>query len=284
MIVEAVRVGAVGGTVFGVDMVRVSGVRLATGIGQDFSSAPLSHTGVRFGSPPGGVLTYVHRRIRRAGAVDTSSGMTDVDVITILTADDHALLRAGLAAVIGSQPDLRLVGEAANGEEAVEAYRLHQPDVMLMDLRMPVMDGVSAIGAIRDEFPDARIIALTTYEGDEDIHRALSAGARGYLLKDTLRTELLQVIRNVYRGLRGIPAPVAARLAEYTPRVALTARELEVLELMAQGLSNPDIATRLGRAESTMKVHVRNILQKLGTDDRTAAVTTALRRGIIHLD
>jgi len=265
-------------------MVRVSGVRLATGIGQDFSSAPLSHTGVRFGSPPGGVLTYVHRRIRRAGTVDTSSSMTDVDVITILTADDHALLRAGLAAVIGSQPDLRLVGEAANGEEAVEAYRLHQPDLMLMDLRMPVMDGVSAIGAIRDEFPDARIIALTTYEGDEDIHRALSAGARGYLLKDTLRTELLQVIRNVYRGLRGIPAPVAARLAEYTPRVALTARELEVLELMAQGLSNPDIAIRLGRAESTMKVHVRNILQKLGTDDRTAAVTTALRRGIIHLD
>jgi DNA-binding NarL/FixJ family response regulator len=218
------------------------------------------------------------------GAADASSGMTDVDVITILTADDHALLRAGLAAVIGSQPDLRLVGEAANGEEAVDAYRLHQPAIMLMDLRMPVMDGVSAISAIRDEFPDARIIALTTYEGDEDIHRALSAGARGYLLKDTLRTELLQVIRNVHSGLRGIPAPVAARLAEHTPRVALTARELEVLELMAQGCSNPDIAARLGRAESTMKVHVRNILQKLGTDDRTAAVMMALRRGIIHLD
>ncbi|HEY0931712.1 MAG TPA: response regulator transcription factor [Gemmatimonas sp.] len=229
-------------------------------------------------------MAYVDRRIRNAGATDTSSGMSDATPITILTVDDHALLRAGLAAVIGSQPDLQLVAEASNGEEAIEAYRLHRPSIVLMDMRMPVMDGVSAIEGIRDEFPDARIIALTTYEGDEDIHRALSAGARGYLLKDTLRTELLQVIRSVHRGMRGIPAPVAARLAEHTPRIALTTRELEVLELMAKGLSNPDIAAQLGRAESTMKVHVRNILQKLGTDDRTAAVMIALRRGIIHLD
>lgn len=205
-------------------------------------------------------------------------------LISVLTVDDHPLIRTGLAAVINAESDLRLVGEATNGEEALEQYRALRPDIVLMDLRMPVMDGVSAIRAIREEFPAARIIALTTYEGDEDIYQALSAGAKGYLLKDMLRTELLQVIRSVYRGLRGIPPVVAAKLAEFTPRLELTPRELEVLRLMARGRSNPEIANLLGRAESTMKVHVRNILQKLGTDDRTEAVTIAVRRGILHLD
>jgi DNA-binding NarL/FixJ family response regulator len=209
--------------------------------------------------------------------------MPDRDRITILAVDDHPLIRAGLSAVLAAQPDVTVVAEAANGEEALEAYREHRPAVVLMDLRMPIMDGVSAIRAIREDDAAARIIALSTYDGDEDIYRALAAGAKGYVLKDMLRTELLQVIRAVYRGQRGIPPAVASRLAEFTPRIELTPRELEVLALIAQGRSNPEIAAALGRAESTMKVHVRNILQKLGTDDRTEAVTIALRRGILQL-
>jgi DNA-binding NarL/FixJ family response regulator len=203
--------------------------------------------------------------------------------IRILSAEDHPLIRAGLDAVINAEPDMRMVAEAANGEEALERYREHRPDVVLMDLRMPVMDGLSATRAILREFPDARVVALTTYEGDEDIHRALAAGARGYLLKDMMRSELLDVIRTVHRGQRAIPPAVAARLAEYTPRVELTVRELEVLRLMAKGLSNPELARILGRTENTMKVHVSNILEKLGVSDRTEAVTLAIQRGILHL-
>ena len=201
-----------------------------------------------------------------------------------MAVDDHPLIRSGLRAVIASEPDMAVVGEAANGEEAIEAYREHRPDVVLMDLRMPVMDGLSATVAIIREFPDAKIVALTTYEGDADIHRALSAGARGYLLKDMMRSQLLQVIRTVQSGQRAIPAAIAARLAEYTPRIELTPRELEVLQLMAKGFSNPEIASTLGRTESTMKVHVSNILQKLQTTDRTEAVTVAIQRGILHLE
>ena len=203
---------------------------------------------------------------------------------TILSADDHPLIRSGLEAVISAESDLQMVGEAANGEEAVELYRKHRPDVVLMDLRMPIMDGLTAIKAILGEFPDAKIIALTTYEGDEDIHRALAAGARGYLLKDMMRSELLNVIRTVRGGQRSIPPAIAARLAEYVPRVELTPRESEVLALMGKGFSNPEIANLLGRTESTMKVHVSNILQKLGATDRTEAVTMAIQRGILHLD
>jgi DNA-binding NarL/FixJ family response regulator len=198
--------------------------------------------------------------------------------------DDHPLIRSGLRAVIASEPDMEMVGEAANGEEAIELYREERPDVVLMDLRMPVMDGLTATLAILREFPDAKIVALTTYEGDEDIHRALSAGARGYLLKDMMRSQLLQVIRTVQKGQRAIPAAIAARLAEYTPRIELTPRELEVLQLMAKGFSNPEIASTLGRTESTMKVHVSNILQKLQASDRTEAVTVAIQRGILHLE
>lgn len=212
--------------------------------------------------------------------------MTDpvTSPITILTADDHPLIRTGLAAVIGAEPGLQVVAEAANGEEAIEAYARSRPDIVLMDLRMPVMDGLTATHAILADDPNARIIVLTTYDGDEDIHRALAAGARGYLLKDMMRTELLNVIRTVRGGQRGIPAPVAARLAEHTPRIGLTPRELEVLRLVAEGLSNAQVAERIGRTEGTVKVHLKNILQKLDVKDRTEAVTTALRRGFIHLD
>jgi len=204
--------------------------------------------------------------------------------ITILTADDHPLIRDGLAAVLRAESGLQVVAEAANGEEAIEAYERLRPDIVLMDLRMPVMDGLAATRAILAEDSNARIIVLTTYDGDEDIHRALAAGARGYLLKDMMRTELLNVIRAVHRGQRGIPGPVAARLAEHTPRIGLTPRELEVLDLVARGLTNAQVAERIGRTEGTVKVHLKNILQKLDVKDRTEAVTTALRRGFIRLD
>jgi DNA-binding NarL/FixJ family response regulator len=153
-----------------------------------------------------------------------------------------------------------------------------------MDLRMPVMDGLAATRAILADFPDAKIVMLTTYDGDEDIYRALDAGAKGYLLKDMLRTEVLNVVRTVHRGRRGIPAPVAARLAEHTPRIALTPREIEVLQLVARGFTNPEVAGLIGRTEGTVKVHLKNILQKLGANDRTEAVTTGLRRGFIRLE
>jgi DNA-binding NarL/FixJ family response regulator len=204
--------------------------------------------------------------------------------IRVLAADDHPMVRAGLAAVIGAEPDMDLVGEAATGREAVELCREHHPDVILMDLRMPGMDGLAATRAILSEFPTARIVVLTTYDGDEDIHRALEAGAKGYLLKDMLRTEVLNTIRAVHRGQKAIPVAVAARLAEYVPRIQLSERELEVLGLVAKGLSNKEVARVLGRAEETVKVHLKNIFEKLGVEDRTEAVTTALQRGIIHID
>ena len=204
--------------------------------------------------------------------------------IRVLAADDHPMVRAGLAAVIDAEPDMELVGEAATGREALELCRQHRPDVILMDLRMPGMDGLAATRAILGEFPGARIVMLTTYDGDEDIHRALEAGAKGYLLKDMLRTEVLNTIRAVHRGQKAIPPVVAARLAEYVPRIQLSGRELEVLELVAKGLSNKEIARVIGRAEETVKVHLKNIFDKLGVEDRTEAVTTALQRGIIHID
>jgi DNA-binding NarL/FixJ family response regulator len=204
--------------------------------------------------------------------------------IRVLVADDHPVVRNGLAGVIAQQPELALVAEAANGRQALERFREHRPDVVLMDLRMPEMDGVAAIAAIRAEFPDARILALTTYEGDVDIHRALEAGARGYLIKDMLLTEVLSAIRAVHRGDRVIPTAVAARLAEFTPRTDLSAREVEVLQLVARGLSNRDVAGVIGRTDETVKVHLKNIFAKLGVADRTEAVTLAYSRGILHLD
>jgi DNA-binding NarL/FixJ family response regulator len=206
-----------------------------------------------------------------------------IPVTTILTVDDHPLMRAGLAAILNSELDMQVIAEASNGEEALEQYVAKRPDLVLMDLRMPIMGGVAATRAILAEDSEARIIVLTTYDGDEDIFRALEAGARGYLLKDMLRTEVLSTVRAVRSGRRGIPAPVAARLAEHTPRIELTPRELEVLGHVARGLSNSDVAVAIGRTEGTVKVHVRNILQKLDAHDRTAAVTIALQRGFIHL-
>jgi DNA-binding NarL/FixJ family response regulator len=204
--------------------------------------------------------------------------------IRVVVADDHPVVRNGLASVIGQQPEVELVAEAANGRQAVELFREHRPDVVLMDLRMPEMDGVSAIEAIRAEFPEARILALTTYEGDVDIHRALAAGARGYLIKDMLLSDVLSAIRAVHRGERVIPLAVAARLAEFTPRSDLTEREIEVLQLVARGLSNRDVAGVIGRTDETVKVHLKNIFAKLGVADRTEAVTLAFSRGILHLD
>lgn len=215
--------------------------------------------------------------------VDELSNDAD-ERVRVLVADDHPVVRSGLAAVLTQEPDLLLVAQAENGERAVALYREHRPDVVLMDLRMPVMNGVEAIGTITREFPGARILALTTYEGDADIRRALDAGARGYLLKDMLLTDVITAIRTVRRGERVIPIPVAARLAEYPERSSLTGRELEVLELVARGLSNKEVADAIGRTDETVKIHLKNIFAKLNVDDRTGAVTVALSRGLIHLE
>ena len=204
--------------------------------------------------------------------------------IRVLVADDHPVVRAGLAAVIAGEVDLLLVAQAENGERACGLFREHQPDVVLMDLRMPIMDGVQAIRTITAEFPAARILALTTYEGDADIRRALEAGARGYLLKDMLLTDVITAIRAVRRGDRVIPTAVAARLAEFPERSDLTERELEVLQLVARGLSNKQVARAIGRAEETVKIHLKNMFAKLDVADRTEAVTVGLARGLIHLE
>jgi len=204
--------------------------------------------------------------------------------IRVLAVDDHPIYRDGLAAVLALHPDLALVAEAGDGASALEAYRAHRPDVTLMDLSMPVMGGAEAIARIVAEFPAARIIALTTFQGDTDIHRALEAGARGYLLKDVLRNEVADAIRTVWRQGWILPDAVARRLAEYVPRVELTNRELDILRLMATGLRNKEIAAKIHRTEATVKVHVLHVLSKLRAQDRTEAVVTALKRGIIRLD
>jgi two-component system NarL family response regulator len=210
--------------------------------------------------------------------------MSNDKSIRVLIADDHFVVRMGLAAVIHTQPDMTVVAEATTGKQAVELFRQHRPDVTLMDLRMPEMDGIEAITAIRAEFPDSRFIVLTTYDGDEDIYRALQAGARAYLLKDMLRDALVEAIRAVHAGQRRLPAEVANRLAERMNRTELTAREIEVLRLIVQGKSNKEIAAALFIAEGTVKIHINNILSKLGVSDRTQAATFALQRGIVHLE
>ena len=203
--------------------------------------------------------------------------------IRILCVDDHALVRKGLALILDNEDDLELIAEAANGAEAVELFRRLRPDVTLMDLRMPELDGIEATRQIRSEFPDAKIIALTSYDGDQDIYRALEAGVRGYLLKEMVHTEVLQAIRAVHSGKKLMPPIVAERLGDPFPQVALTPREVEVLTLVAQGLANKEIGARLGTAAGTVKMHVQNILAKLGAADRTRAVTIGLQRGIIRL-
>jgi DNA-binding NarL/FixJ family response regulator len=204
-------------------------------------------------------------------------------MIRILTVDDHPLLREGIAALVASQPDMKVVGEASNGLEALEKFRKHRPDVTLMDLVMPEMKGVDAIIAIRAEFPEARIVVLTTYKGDVQVLRALKAGARGYLLKGLLRKELLETVRAVHAGRKCIPPEVAAQLADHAGDEVLSAREIEVLRLIAGGNANKQIADQLSITEETVKGHVKNILAKLSANDRTHAVTISLKRGIIEL-
>lgn len=204
------------------------------------------------------------------------------DMIRILSVDDHPLLRKGVAAVVNAEPDLKLVAEASNGEEALEKFRIHRPDVTLMDLQMPGLNGIEAMIRILAEFPDARIIVLTTYGGDAQVLRALRAGARAYILKGHDR-ELLETIHTVMEGRKRIPPEVAAELAEHATDDELSAREIEVLSLIADGNSNKQIADRLFIAEATVKSRVTNILSKLGASDRAHAVTIALKRGIIEL-
>lgn len=204
--------------------------------------------------------------------------------LRVMCADDHPLVRKGIASILSNEPDMELVAEASNGREAVEKYREFKPDIVLMDLRMPEMDGVEATRQIRQITPDAKIIALTSYDGDQDIYRAIEAGVRGYILKEMVHTKVIQAIRTVEQGKRLMPPEVAERLSEYFPQVALTPREVEVLGLVARGMANKEIAHKLGTASGTVKMHVQNILAKLGASDRTHAVTIALERGILHLD
>jgi len=204
-------------------------------------------------------------------------------MIKVLSVDDHALLREGIAALVNAESDMKLVAEASNGQEAIEKFRMHRPDVTLMDLQMPAMNGIEAIIGIRSEFPNARIIVLTTYAGDVQVLRALKAGAQGYILKGHVRTELLDTIRAVHAGQKRIPPEVAAELAEHATEDELTSREIAVLRLIATGNANKAIAGQLSIAEDTVKSQVTNILAKLGANDRTHAVTIGLKRGIIEL-
>ena len=206
------------------------------------------------------------------------------EIIRVLCVDDHALVRKGIASILANEEDMKLVAEAANGRDAVSLFRVHQPDVTLMDLKMPEVDGISAVKEIRRTSPEAKIIALTSYDGDQEIYRALEAGVSGYLLKEMVHTEVVRAIRVVHAGKRLMPPEVAERLNQYFPQAALTPREAEVIGYVARGLSNKEIGEKLGAASGTIKMHVQNILNKLGASDRTHAVTIALQRGIIHLD
>ncbi|HEX5887890.1 MAG TPA: response regulator transcription factor [Pyrinomonadaceae bacterium] len=203
--------------------------------------------------------------------------------IRIFSVDDHPLLREGIAALVNNQPDMVIAGEAATGAEALQLFKKLQPDVTLLDLRLPDTSGIDILIAIRTEFPEARIIMLTTFEGDVEIHRALQAGARGYLLKNMPPSELLDVIRQVHAGKKRIPPAIASQLAEHMSDETLTDREVEVLRAVAGGNKNRDIANKLFISEETVKVHIKHIMEKLGAADRTQAVTIGVRRGIIQL-
>ena len=204
-------------------------------------------------------------------------------VIRVFSVDDHPLLREGIAAIINSQPGMRLIAQAATGREAIQQYREHRPDVTLMDLRLPDMSGIDTMIAIRGEFADARIVMLTTFEGDDEIQRALAAGARGYVLKSLPPKELADVVRQIHAGKKRIPHEVAAQLAEHLADESLTDREREVLRLVSAGNRNREIGDLLRISEETVKVHVKHIMEKLGASDRTEAVTIAVRRGFIEL-
>jgi len=209
--------------------------------------------------------------------------MSDPTRIRVLCVDDHPLLREGIAAIINSQPDMVLIAEASNGTEAIQKFKEHRPDVTLMDLRLPDISGVDSLMAIRADAPGARIIMLSTFEGDVEIQRALQAGARAYLLKNMPPKELVEVIRQVHAGKKRIPTEIAAHLAEHLSDEALTDREIDVLKHVGGGNRNRDIAERLFISEETVKVHIKHIMEKLGASDRTQAVAIAVRRGIIEL-
>jgi DNA-binding NarL/FixJ family response regulator len=209
--------------------------------------------------------------------------MSDQPRIRVFCVDDHPLLREGIATLINNQPDMVVVGQASTGREAIQGFREHQPDIALMDIRLPEMSGIEAMIAIRNEFPDARIIMLTTSEGDVEIQRALEAGARGYMLKSMPPKDLVDAVRQVHAGKKRIPPEIAAHLAEHYSDEAITAREIEVLRQIAGGNRNRDIAEKLFISEETVKVHIKHIMEKLGASDRTQAIAIAVRRGIIHL-
>lgn len=216
--------------------------------------------------------------------VEGRRAITMQSQIKVMVVDDHLVVRVGLVTMINTQSDMTVVAEAANGQQAIDLFQQHQPDITLVDLRMPGMSGVEVITTIRMHWPEARCIVLTMYDGDEQIYQALQAGARAYLLKSVTREGFLAAIRAVYAGQQHVPAEVAQRLAEHIPRPELTAREREVLELIVKGKGNKDIATDLAISEHTVKNHINNILSKLGVSDRTQAVTVALQRGIVYLE
>lgn len=203
--------------------------------------------------------------------------------ITVLSVDDHELIRKGLAAILSVEPGIELVAEANTASEALALFDRFQPEIVLMDLRLPDMTGIEASQRIRQKHPDARIIVLTSFDGDQDIYRALEAGVRGYLLKDMVHTDVVRAIRIVHSGKRFIPTEVTQSLSGFFPEVALTPREVEVLSLVARGLGNKEVGDKLGTAAGTVKAHVQSILGKLGAKDRTHAVAIAIRRGILHL-
>lgn len=209
--------------------------------------------------------------------------MSSKSPIRVFSVDDHPLLREGIAALVNSQPDMNLIAQGATGAEAIQLYKEQLPDVTLLDLRLPDMSGIDVLIAIRSQFPNARIIMLTTFEGDVEVQRALQAGARGYLLKNMPPTELLEVIRQVHAGKKRIPPEIASQLLEHMSDEVLTDREIEVLREVADGNRNREIAERLFISEETVKVHIKHIMEKLGASDRTQAVSIGLRRGIIQL-
>lgn len=204
--------------------------------------------------------------------------------IRVLCVDDHRIVREGISLIISREQDMKVIGAVATGEEAVELYKQHRPDITLMDLRLRTMSGVVAIRSIKEQDPNARIVVLTMYEGDEDIRRAVEAGASAYLLKDTLPDHLVRVVREVFTGNRAIPPNIEALLKEHAAQRPLTSREVEVLELLAKGLRSKEIADRLGISEETVHVHLKNIYSKLNVTDRGSAVHVALRRGIVHIE